>query len=53
MATGIVELFEVVDVDHQDSEGAAIVAASFPFVVECFVQMPTVTEPSQRVGLGE
>src|SRR6185437_3909648 len=52
VAEGVVEELEIVDVDHEEAEGRAILAAAVDELVEAFVEHAAVEQAGEHVAGG-
>ena len=53
MAVGVIVLFEVVDIDHQDRNRLLFADRVDPFRLVIFVEVPPVAQPGQAVDIGQ
>jgi len=53
MAIGVVEVFEIVEVENDDSDSGAFVAGASDQIFDHFLEVPTVGQSGQCVGVGQ
>ena len=53
MSIRVIELFEIIDIDHGQREPPAVAHRAAPFAVEGFVELPAIGDASEAIDEGE